>query len=163
MSSKVDLSEIVDAFENQGDSMRSFVERKTGEVLMISEEALSWAERQDEEGERREDEGDWWSEEVERARRVLSSDDHLELPSQWDLHEYEILRTFVLGRASEHERDQLGRAIQGRGAFRRFKDVAAALEVLDEWFAYRRREFRETARAWCEENELAFDDGEEEN
>ena len=45
--------------------------------------------------------------------------------------------------------DRLGRSIQGRGAFRRFKDVlAGAPELLERWYGFSDDRRRGRARAW---------------
>lgn len=48
-----------------------------------------------------------------------------------------------------HLADRLGRAIQGRGAFRRFKDVLAdSPDLLERWYGFSDERHRGRARAW---------------
>jgi hypothetical protein len=47
-------------------------------------------------------------------------------------------------------RARLSRAIEGRGAFRRFKDVCAEHELLEKWHAYEHERQLEEARGWLE-------------
>jgi len=52
--------------------------------------------------------------------------------------------------------DELERAIRGGGAFRRFKDTAARLGVLNEWYRYLEAAYRKEARMWCQANGIAW-------
>jgi hypothetical protein len=49
-------------------------------------------------------------------------------------------------------RQRLQESLRGRGAFRRFKDLAGEIGLLDGWYAYRDERYEALARAWCEEN-----------
>jgi hypothetical protein len=53
-------------------------------------------------------------------------------------------------------RDDLFNAIQGSGAFRRFKDSIHKHGVADDWYKYRDDELREIAIAWCDENGISY-------
>jgi hypothetical protein len=56
-------------------------------------------------------------------------------------------------------RDLLGRAIEGRGAFRRFKDTLFEFPDLREaWFAFRDARSRRHAIAWLADRGLITDD-----
>jgi aminoglycoside 6'-N-acetyltransferase I len=49
-------------------------------------------------------------------------------------------------------------ALQGRGAFRRFKDTLQRVGLIEDWYAFKHNAFVKLARDWCEENELLYDD-----
>ena len=51
------------------------------------------------------------------------------------------------------------RAIQGRGAFGRFKDAIYDVGISDRWFAYKNRQDREKALQWLKDRELITDEG----
>lgn len=58
------------------------------------------------------------------------------------------------------ERDQqlLSIAIDGKGAFRRFKDVADTLGKLQDYFHFKDKRLFEAARKWCEDNAVEYHD-----
>ena len=54
--------------------------------------------------------------------------------------------------------EALYRAIEGRGAFRRFKDAILSLGVADDWYTYRDGRFKVIAIDWCKAHSLAYTD-----
>ena len=57
-----------------------------------------------------------------------------------------------------HKKDKLLIALQGKGAFRRFKDTLHYVELTDEWHAFKKQAYVEIARNWCEEMEIPYID-----
>ena len=57
---------------------------------------------------------------------------------------------------SEQARAILRTAIQGRGAFRQFKDQLRNVNLLDAWFQFRRDALAEIVKDWCEENSVTL-------
>jgi hypothetical protein len=61
------------------------------------------------------------------------------------------MELFIRRVEDEGLQDRLWRAIQGRGAFRMFKDVLLDYpDVRERWFAFRDARHEERARAWLE-------------
>ena len=48
----------------------------------------------------------------------------------------------------------LYRAIDGRGAFRRFKNQLYQFGLEKEWYQFRDKYFEQIAREWCLENDV---------
>ena len=68
---------------------------------------------------------------------------------------YEDMANFVLAIPDRRARERLERAIQGRGAFRRFKDVLFEFSDLrDQWFAFHDARMRRRAVWWLADNDL---------
>ena len=62
---------------------------------------------------------------------------------------YRDMELFIAGLGDLEAANQLGIAIEGRGAFRRFKQVLARRpELLDRWFGFSEDRRRGRARAW---------------
>lgn len=154
MNAKVKIADIVEAFEVQDGSSISYVNIRTGEVETVSEEYSSLLGIDDDE----EDVPEWLRNEYERYRRVTSSEDYVSLPSQYEIDEYRIMRSFADDREDPVEAKQLLQSMTGKGAFRRFKDTAFDLGVIDEWHRYRTEAFADIAREWCKENGFEFED-----
>jgi len=65
---------------------------------------------------------------------------------------YRDMQEFIDTITDPERAERLGIAIQGRGAFRRFKDVLARWPVeLDRWYAFTEERQRGRARAWLAE------------
>lgn len=68
---------------------------------------------------------------------------------------YADLRDFVDQVSDRRAKDLLGRAIEGRGAFRRFKDTLLAFpELRQTWFAFHDARMRRRAIEWLADNGL---------
>ncbi len=88
--------------------------------------------------------------------RGRTDDHYLPLPSKFDIHEYRIMERFCYAVDDDEMRDDLFNAIQGRGAFRRFKDSIHKHGVADDWYKHRDDALKEIAIAWCEENGMQY-------
>ena len=150
---KAKLRDLVDGIDFQIDESFSYFNTRTGEVVTLSEEDMRYAE----DDYPLEDEPEWMSDVAELAKDVLESGDYIELPSQWDVHEYRIMEDFCLTQTSGDTQHQLLRAIKGRGAFRRFKDTAFDTGVIDEWYNYKNRRIEEIAIDWCKEHNIDYE------
>ncbi len=72
------------------------------------------------------------------------------LPSKYDINEYEMMESFSYLMQKE-VKERLLRAINGRGAFRRFKDEIFELDVREDWFKYQELCLKEVAKSWSQE------------
>jgi hypothetical protein len=55
-------------------------------------------------------------------------------------------------------REELFGAIQGRGAFRRFKDVIREHDVEKQWYEFKEKKLKKLVIKWCEGNDLAIEE-----
>ena len=111
MLATVRLKEIIDALEMQFEESSSFLDPDTGHVETVSNELLREAEETSEEP----DLPVWQKQEWEVARRIVSTGRFLELPSKFDVHEWEIMQDFSGSVESDTVRGDLVAAIHGRG------------------------------------------------
>lgn len=87
---------------------------------------------------------------------MINSDDYLPLPSKFDIHEYHIMEEFCWSIADDKIREALLDKINGRGAFRRFKDAIRMNEMEEEWYRFRRGELEIIAIDWLEANQIPY-------
>src|ERR1700730_4090083 len=119
MPATVRLNDIVEALEMTIDEYSSFVDRVTGQVENVPDAFLGKAE----DGEMP-DLVEWEEPSWEVAKQIVASKDRfLDLPTKFDIHEWEIMQDFSLSVESESIREELLHAIHGAGAFRHFKDT----------------------------------------
>ena len=81
-------------------------------------------------------------------------EDYIPLPGQYDINEYRIMEEFVYELPAGKNQDVLARAIQGRGAFRRFKDKLYDLNLEKQWYQYREEAYEKIARQWSERHKI---------
>lgn len=153
----VDLKEIVDGMEMQGDEVHGYYDCDTGQTVFVQDEYARMADDPDLATEREESMADWEQEEIATARAVSEdeADRFVALPDRFDIHEWDMMRQFAEGRSDAALADRLLNAIHGKGAFRRFKDVLYGAGIEEQWFAFRDQAFREIALDWCQWHHIA--------
>ena len=78
------------------------------------------------------------------------------LPTQYEINEYQIMLDFIETIDNLEIKNNLQRLIQGKGAFRRFKDYCFDENIIQDWYKYRDERYKEIAIEWCKENELKY-------
>ena len=73
------------------------------------------------------------------------------------IHEYDIMESFV-NTLSGPANEKLAHAIQGRGAFRRFKDIVYDLDIDQQWYDYQANAYKRIAARWCDENDIDYEE-----
>ena len=133
---KVKLTEVIDALDFTNDEIEYYYNPDTEEIFMsnIGEiESLN------------EDELD---ELFEKS---------IMLPTRYDINEYEMMEDFAETIEDTRLQNQLYISLNGRGAFRRFKDTCINFDIIDDWYKYRDQKYKELAINWCKENNIKFE------
>ena len=81
-------------------------------------------------------------------------EDYIPLPGQYDINEYRLMEEVIYELPAGKNQDVLTGAIQGRGAFRRFKDKLYDLNLQKQWYQYRDEAYEKIARQWCERHKI---------
>lgn len=122
----IDLGELAEALEDHSDWCTWFLNRVTGVVRFVADEAV------DEDAEDLDDDPDWIVIDPIASREA-----------------YADMVDFVAGVPDRRAADLLGRAIEGRGAFRRFKDTLFEFDELRaKWFEFHDVRMRRRSIAW---------------
>jgi len=79
------------------------------------------------------------------------------LPTQYEINEYSMMEEFIETIEDVKTYNQLQIAINGRGAFRRFKDTCINFDIIEEWYKFRDEKYKEIAIEWCKENNIKFE------
>lgn len=136
----INLKTVIDEIERASDNCMSFYDVEEKKTVYL------WDEPFDRE------ENERLAEQIEEA-----PDRYLRFPTKYEIHEYRMIRDFVSALPEGDARRELAFAIQGKGAFRRFRQGILYHRIEKQWFEYRDRAFRELAIAWCKENGLEYD------
>ena len=133
----ISLSVISEALEDVMDEWEQFYNVVTGKITSIPSPYNGFID---------------WSEYEEESEAIDESDDYVRLPSQDELHEYNIMERF----AEEKNNAALMKALRGRKPFRTFKDRAIDIGLDQAYYKFRSQAYADIARDWCRENEIPF-------
>lgn len=153
MNIQVKLKDIIEEMEIQFEESRSLLNINTGEIVLVTSEDLRAAE-----DEKPFDHLSEW----EQENRMIAIDvvenfeNYIELPTKFEVNEYEIMENFCLTVSDQSKQESLLWAIKGKGAFRRFKDIIIDFEMEEQWYSYRDECFKQIAIEWCQENKINF-------
>ena len=152
---KPKLSAIIDALQLQSDEMTAYINIESGDVLIIQDEYVIMIDG-DNEGKPQ-----WMKDVIAEVEDVrLNQDRYFALPSQWNLNRYQTMAEFCKTQTNPKIEAALSRAIEGKGAFRRFKNTAINLDVVDAWYKFEEQAIKEFAIEWCRSNDIDYlDDG----
>ncbi|MEO6165835.1 MAG: UPF0158 family protein [Candidatus Binatia bacterium] len=152
MAAIVSLRDVIDEMEMMSDEATSYINRKTGELITITNEMFSMVEDPDE----AEDAPEWQKELLPKVQEVTASEDFIPLPSKFDIHEWSIMERFARSVADRDVRDELENALHGRGAFGRFKEALHRRGIADAWYRYRDAALEEIAIDFLEAHGIEF-------
>ena len=85
-------------------------------------------------------------------------DNYLKLPEQYEMDNYNRMLRFIDSLDNVEYQRKLLYTIQGKGAFRRFKDALIMLNIRNKWFDFKKDELVDMARKILEENEIEYED-----
>lgn len=140
MIAKVNLKDIIFEIDCASETTIPFLDLKTGERLYIDDLTQS-------------------IEENDRiAERIDSKPErYIKILTKNDINEYYIICDFIKHLPSEEARNRLFNAVEGKDAFRRFKNEIQALNIEQQWYDFRDKEFKNIAVNWCNEHNLKYD------
>lgn len=123
----VDWEALEDAFENNAPEVHSYLHLTTGEVLRVVDGIAD----------------------PEMHSRIASDATYMRIEPVSSREQYRWMERFIPMVEEPGLREQLTAAIDGKGAFRRFKDVLMGYSAERErWFAFRSERLRVFMEAW---------------
>lgn len=163
----IDLEELMLAFDTHLMEAHYYLDLETGDVILVTDEASHLAEvivesiPEDEEITREaleaaleeRDEQDWLGEDAIQAALVEEglSTRYVEVPAVESREGYRDMEAFIEAVADPQLQRELERAIDGRGAFRRFKDVLLDYPAeRQRWFAFQNDIMRRRVLDWLD-------------
>jgi hypothetical protein len=123
----IDWEALEDAFENNAPEVHSYLHLGSGEVLRVVDGIAD----------------------PEMHARIASDNSYLRIEPVSSREQYRWMERFIPMVEEPGLRDQLTQAIDGKGAFRRFKDVLMGFaSERERWFAFRSERLRVFMEAW---------------
>jgi hypothetical protein len=147
----VSLDLVAQELDSLMEEMSAFVNRKTGEMVTVSDEELGLVEETDES-----ELAEWQAEMLPQLREIAAGEDWAPLPDKLDIHEWEIMRRFAEEAGSEDLSARLLRAIHGKGAFRMFRATIEDAGLVEEWYQFKHEALKEIAREALEEHGVPY-------
>ena len=154
MAVVVSLRDFVDEMQTFSDEQHAYLNKITGELITVTNDDIAVIENG----------GDWsdypeWQQSIfQNTEKILSSDDYLELPSKFEINEYEMMERFCLSISDEKNSDVFLDMIRGSGAFRRFKDLIYRYDIEKDWFKFKDEAYKEIAISWLESKGFDYAD-----
>jgi hypothetical protein len=132
----INWTDLETAFERNSPDTESFLDTRTGEVVTVTEGAIDYSEQ--------------------RAKVQAGGEAYVRIEPAASREQYKWMERFVVGVTDEPLRERLVIAIDGKGAFRRFKDVLLNYPTERErWFTYRSDLLHWAMHKWLEKEQLA--------
>ena len=132
----INWTDLETAFERNSPDTESFLDTRTGEVVTVTEGAIDYAEQ--------------------RGKVQAGGEAYVRIEPAASREQYKWMERFVAGVTDEPLRERLVIAIDGKGAFRRFKDVLLNYPTERErWFTYRADLLHWAMQKWLEKEQLA--------
>ena len=123
----VDWEALEDAFENNAPEVHSYLHLGTGEVLRVVDGIAD----------------------PEMHARIASDSEYVRVEPVSSREQYRWMERFIPMVENEELKQKLMRAIDGKGAFRRFKDVLMGyIQEREQWFVFRSERLRVFMEAW---------------
>lgn len=155
---KIFIEDIADKLEEANEEWLAFLNRNTGEIVDVGRQYYGIAEELGEDGKIPVYLTEWEKKFVETAIEVVDNwEDYVELPGQFDIHEYSIMEDFAESITDNRKSAGLYQSLNGKGAFRRFKDKLYDFGMEDLWYAYKYEAYCKIAVRWCDESEISYE------
>ncbi|MFI3326982.1 MAG: UPF0158 family protein [Clostridia bacterium] len=130
----VKLETIANAFEEITEIWQQYLNKETGEIVSLCEDASIYQD-------------------LELEEEIEFSDKYVRLPSQYDIHEYSIMRKFA-EMQSPIIKGKLLEVLSNKKPYRNFKDKINYLGISQNYYSFRTETFRKLAEEWCIENQI---------
>lgn len=85
-------------------------------------------------------------------------DSSIILSGRYEINEYLIMQKFIETIVDKQIKNLLLIVIQGKGAFRRFKDICINYGLIDKWYEFKNNFYYDLAKEWCEQNKIDYFD-----
>ncbi|MBS3782214.1 MAG: hypothetical protein KGY66_08470 [Candidatus Thermoplasmatota archaeon] len=139
---EVDIDELCEAYEFSNFENSYYLDLDTGEVLLIVHHSGV-------------------AEQNRKNKKKIEQDDegrYIKVPSTDSREGYRDMQDFIQTVDDKDLREKLRIAIDGKGAFRRFKDVLKRYpEERERWFEFKDERTRKRVLEWLERQEIGSD------
>ena len=141
---RIPFEDLIRAYEQGSSDKRYFLDVQTGEIVPIFVDMLERGAN---------------TADAERIAKEVNTRYFL-LPHMTASEGYEEMEDFIETVKDKTAAEQLTKAIEGKGAFRRFREILAIYpQEEDRWFTERTERIDETIEIWLEDNGIELEGG----
>ncbi len=133
---KVKLQDIIDALEMVSIERDSYYNKETGDIFFS-------------------DIGEY----IEITEDELDElfEQSIMLPTKYEINEYSMMEEFIEKINNPVIYNRLLSEIQGKRAFRYFKDACIDFGIINDWYQFRNEKYKEIAIKWCKDYNISYD------
>ena len=154
---RVNLEEIGEYMQDQErHDMDFYLDRERGGIIILQGEVI----RRMEDGESTDDLPDWEKGEIETAKEILwsNSSRYIRIPEKPSYEGYDLMEEFANRVEDELLKRKLAIALDGKSAFRRFKDVLLNYpDHREKWFRFKQERINSEVIEWL--NSIGIEPG----
>ena len=158
MALPVYIFDVVDEIICQNEMITGFINRKTGELAILTEDDYHALRHLDNDG-AIDDLPPWQQEIIPKLRKISESEDFIQLPSTYEVDEYRIMQRFIWSLEDDETRQELENLIQGSGAFRRFRDAMDRYDVRNNWWTFKKNAIKRIAVDFLDTEGITWTEG----
>ena len=142
---KVDLRDVIEAIEFEGELLTHFYNKKTGVIMYVEDSSTAIYKAEDIE---KINDFEDWEQELIRALHDLkvNPEDYIKLPDQNKLDEYKMMVQFCKSLED----------IEIKNNLRELKEEIERKGHLSQWYDYREDAERKLAIKWCNDNNIEY-------
>ncbi len=144
------LSDLIIGMESDSDFIECYVNPEEGSLVYVSQDDRFELNRLDEEDELPAD--------LALIFEVTEGYLYRRVPTRYEIDEYGMMEDFIYSLDNTLIKEKLSYAINGKGAFRRFKDTAFDYGIIDRWYEFRDKAYKKVAIEFCRDSEIDFVD-----
>lgn len=148
---KVDLEEIAFYMENQDRYEEDYyLDKESGEVVGLLSRCIEVVEGDKE----IDDLLEWEKKEVKIAEEILYTNPgrYKRIPEKPSYEEYNLMVKFAESVEDKELKEKLAIALDGKGAFRQFKNVLSSYpEYMEKWFEFKQRRMNQEVIGWLQD------------
>ena len=155
MSPRVNLSDIINIINFQSYNSKWYLDKKKGELFLVSKEQLRAAEQDT----GPEDYPELERKQIKLAREILNDKKgqrYILIPGKFAIHEYSTMENFCFSLDEDEISGALLKAIKGSGAINRFNNCIHRYGVADDCYKFRYNSMKKIVIDWCEENSIEY-------
>ncbi len=145
------LQAVAGALEQLTDEQGAFLNRSTGEIVILTNDELYAVEREEESASL-----ELTPERIARARAVIESEEFIFLPTSFDINEHRVRQDFCSSISDDSIRRELCEAMAAEESPQRFQSLIRTHGLEERWRQSRTKALEALVVVWLEKNGIAF-------
>ena len=140
----IDIQDVINSIQMQNDFSHQIFDKEEYDFITVTDDQEVYGEG-------------FEDRDFEEAMDIIGNDKDrfIGIPTSFDVNAYRMMEDFI-DTLDESIQDEFYIAIRDKGAFRRFKDMAALKCVIDDWYEFENEALKKIAIEWCKTNNIEY-------